>query len=666
MLHFYPSCAPNSRHAAPRTLIVSLVSLVAALLLPGMATAQNPYAVIDGNVMTLYYGTDMDSHEGAINVTEKFNGAEEWPEAVYQANLQKVIFDASFAQYSPTSLYNLFGSYLQEDIYIPGFGDMKEIVGIENLNTKNVTDMAGMFFDCSSLQNLDLSSFNTQNVTGMAGMFAGCGNLQSLDLSAFYTQNVTDMSGMFWGCYSLQSLTLSTFNTQNVTSMNSMFWGCDSLQSLDLSSFDTRNVTDMRYMFWSCSNLQSLDLSSFYTQNMTEMDYIFEYCTNLAFVTLGPDFKKLGESAFRECPALATINAMAISPEATHENTFDADAYGRVKLKVPQQALEAYLNTPSWNRFIMINDVVKPRPYAVFQDRVMTLYYGTDMDSHEGAFDVTGKFYGAGKWPEQVDMASVQKVVFDASFADYRPTSLAHLFGGNKEIGYFDNLQTIEGLAHLNTSEVTTMAGMFFGCRQLRNIDVTGFNTAKVTDMEKMFAACLSLTSLDLSNFNTANVKSMVDMFSDCASLEILDLSSFSTASTDKTHALAFSCDKLETITFGPEFKKLGKQALSYCKSLATINAMAKLPNSTWSCTFFATDVSRVQLNVPVGSIDIYRNTRWWNEIKNIREVEYSTTGIDTISDDGKPAVIYNLRGHRVEQMDKGVYIVNGKKVVKM
>ena len=31
-----------------------------------------------------------------------------------------------------------------------------------------------MFFNCSSLKELDLNNFNTDNVTSMSGMFYGC------------------------------------------------------------------------------------------------------------------------------------------------------------------------------------------------------------------------------------------------------------------------------------------------------------------------------------------------------------------------------------------------------------------------------------------------------------------------------------------------------------
>ena len=51
-------------------------------------------------------------------------------------------------------------------------------------------------------------------------MFYNCKSLESLNISNFDAQNVTDMSGMFYNCYSLASLDLSNFNTQKVTNMS--------------------------------------------------------------------------------------------------------------------------------------------------------------------------------------------------------------------------------------------------------------------------------------------------------------------------------------------------------------------------------------------------------------------------------------------------------------
>ena len=186
---------------------------------------------------------------------------------------------------------------------------------VSNFNTENVTNMGGMFNYCSSLTSLDLSSFNTANVTDMSWMFRGCGALTSLDLSNFNTEKVTDMSNMFIDCGYLKSLNLSNFNTENVTKMSSflggMFSGCSSLTSLDLSSFNTEKVTDMREMFSECSSLTSLDLSSFNTANVTNMRAMFSGCSSLTSLDLS-SFNTANvtniSSMFSNCHSLTSLN----------------------------------------------------------------------------------------------------------------------------------------------------------------------------------------------------------------------------------------------------------------------------------------------------------------------------------------------------------------------
>ena len=53
-----------------------------------------------------------------------------------------------------------------------------EIEGIENLNTKKVTNMGSMFSGCYDLTQLDLSNFDTQNVENMSDMFVSCMSLK--------------------------------------------------------------------------------------------------------------------------------------------------------------------------------------------------------------------------------------------------------------------------------------------------------------------------------------------------------------------------------------------------------------------------------------------------------------------------------------------------------
>ncbi len=167
-----------------------------------------------------------------------------------------------------------------------GCTNLKQIKGIEYLNTEEMTDMKRMFSSCESLTSLDLSNFNAPKVTNMSEMFADCSSLTSLDLSSFNTANVTDMSEMFGRCSSLTSLDLSSFNTEKVTDMRWMFNSCKSLTSLDLSSFNTTNVTNMSWMFYNDLSLTSLDLSSFNTTNVTNMSWMFYNDPSLTTITV--------------------------------------------------------------------------------------------------------------------------------------------------------------------------------------------------------------------------------------------------------------------------------------------------------------------------------------------------------------------------------------------
>ena len=213
----------------------------------------------------------------------------------------RVVFDASFRDFRPTTTAKWFYNCKA----------LKQIEGLEYLNTSEVKDMSRMFWGCSALTSLDLKSFNTQNVTDMSRMFDNCEALISLDLKHFNTQNVTDMSGMFSSCKALTSLDLKHFNTQNVTNMSSMFSFCKALTSLDLKHFNTQNVTNMSSMFAYCEALTSVDLQHFNTQNVTNMSWMFSGCSALTSLNLQNfNTQKVTDMSwmFNRCSALTSLN----------------------------------------------------------------------------------------------------------------------------------------------------------------------------------------------------------------------------------------------------------------------------------------------------------------------------------------------------------------------
>ena len=152
-----------------------------------------------------------------------------------------------------------------------------------NFDTSNVTDMKYMFFTCEKLASLDLGdNFNTSNVKSMNHMFSSCKNLFSLNLGdKFNTGEVMDMSSMFYLCERLASLNLSTFNTSNVTNMESMFSCCYALTTLDVANFNTSEVTNMKSMFYYNYNLKTIYCNDNWQKTGLVSENMFSHCTNL-------------------------------------------------------------------------------------------------------------------------------------------------------------------------------------------------------------------------------------------------------------------------------------------------------------------------------------------------------------------------------------------------
>ena len=229
----------------------------------------------------------------------QYGNRQDWN--AHAAEIQKVVFKAGFRDEPPTTCSNWFN----------GCTNLTSIEGIENLNTSKVTDMSGMFAQCSNLETLDLSHFNTEKVTTMTQMFYGCTKLHNLNISSFNTENVTNMYEMFYGCSSLNTLDLSHFNTRYVRKdgMNYMFNGCSSLSSLDVSNFTTDKPSmHLDGVFKGCSSLQTLDLSSFSTGGASSVTDMFDGCSALRTIYVSNLFTfKYGVSSsnmFRNCENL--------------------------------------------------------------------------------------------------------------------------------------------------------------------------------------------------------------------------------------------------------------------------------------------------------------------------------------------------------------------------
>ena len=520
------------------------------------------YAVFDEATNTLTFKHDTNKPTGAFALNEGYNAPGWYKSNGYVSNantIEKVVFDASFANARPTSCCKWFF----------GCTDLTTIEGIEYLNT----------------------------------------------------ENVTEMSGMFCGCKALTMLDVSKFDTKNVQSMSSMFWGCHALTTLDISNFDTQNVTEMSGMFDGCSALTTIYASDKFVTTACKYDYnMFEGCSNLVGAVpydenkLGKEMANYTTGYFTDI-ASKVAESYAVFDEATNTLTFKHDT----KKPAGAFALNEGENLPGWYKF--------------------------DDNNHSHNANI------------------IKKVIFDASFANARPTSCYNWFYGCTD------LTTIEGIEYLNTENVTNMSWMFSECSALTTLDVSNFDTKNVMEMSYMFGSCTKLKTLDVSSFNTQNVTDMNWMFSYCSVLTTLDLSNFDTKNVTDMNGMFSNCSALTTLDLS-SFKTQNVTDMSRmfkdCSALTTIYASDKFV--TTACeedeNMFAECANLV------GAIP-YDENKMGKEMANYTTgyfTDKAATGIDapTVSDD-TAAEYYDLQGRRLSAPQKGVNIVKrGKKTTKM
>lgn len=459
------------------------------------------------NNLTFKYGNkpaDVAGEYSCFDINGQTEGHPEWSEIFKKPEVTTVVFDESFKYFYPTSCREWFstGYYL------------KNIEGLEYLNTNEVTDMSQMFKACYSLPNIDLTHFNTDKVT--------------------------EMDQMFYACWSLTTLDLSEFNTSSVATMYQMFMSCNSLQTVYVNcNFTTENCKD----------------------NDNQM---FAQCAKLAGAT--------------ECDGTSDIGT---------------------------------------NRANYVDGYLTDIAYARWSDDGKTLTFYSNHDRQSGDFGVLHSGYPSWLEDENERYTTATHVVFDESFSNARPTSCGYWFTS------FQSLEGIEGIEHLNTSETTSMEGMFYGCvvknnmnlsahntskvknmsnmfynaqipsvslsgldcsevtdmeamfmnASISQIDLTGLRTSKLTSMGSMFEGCQIKDNLDLSGFNTEKVTSMSSLFKNCTATNIC-LASFKTSNVTDMSSMFEGCSKLTSLdltTFNTENVQNNCSMFKDCSSLTSL-----------------------------------------------------------------------------------------------
>ena len=179
------------------------------------------------------------------------------------------------------------------------------------------------------------------------------------------------------------------------------------------------------------------------------------------------------------------------------------------------------------------------------------------------------------------------------------------------------------------------------------------------------FSDCRSLTSVTIPNSVT---EIGYNAFEYCRSLTSITIPN----SVTRIGKEAFrACTNLQKVNIGNSVKTIDSYAFGECRSITQISSEAVVPPTCDISVFSYINTSKCKLIVPKNSLDAYKQAEPW---KYFVLIEGSTTGItNTVYNKAGLADVYTIDGTRrlskastdeINALPKGIYIVNGKKII--
>ena len=509
------------------------------------------------------------------------------------------------------------------------FKDRRSLISVTIRNS--VTTIGEYAFDgCSSLTYVTIP--NSVTTIG-AYAFRGCISLNSVTIG----NSVATIGELaFEGCSSLTYVTIPN----SVTKIGYLaFRGCSHLTSVTIGNSVT---TIENSVFYNCRSLNSVTIGNSVT---TIGGLAFEGCSSLTSVTIPNSVTTIENSAFRDCSSLTSIT-IGNSVTKIGDNAF----YNKNNTKVIWLT-----NTPPAGYRNVIGGI-----HYVANDLYTNLDNKRVYPYLSSIFEVNGIKY--------VPVSPSERTC-DAIDCAY--TGEPYEVKINKKVNYKGVDMTVREINPCTAYNCTKIKKAyididgsigykaFSGCVNLSTVDIT-----KVNDIgDDAFSRCSNLTSVDIKKTNDIGNWT----FSDCTNLTSVDINP-----TKNIGNNAFSgCTNLQKVYLGNSVKAIGEDAFNYCTSITQISTEAVVPPTCESGVFTDINKSKCKLIVPKNSLDAYKQADQW---KDFLLIEESTTGItNTVYNNAGLADVYTIDGVKrlskastdeINALPKGVYIVNGKKII--
>ena len=446
------------------------------------------YAVLDYSLngdyrLKFYYDGNRESWSGILDGKYKIysmNTGSNYPDWCADAaaiGTNKVFFDESFANYRPKTCSHWFQG-------IP----IREIYGLEYLNTSEVTSMFQMFMYCSEIEDLDLSHFDTSNVRDFHQMFYKCSNLKSLNLKSFTWGTDIDTSWLLNDCSSLSKLIISS---------SAAYISSSACEGVGTSENPCTLIYPEDYIPASLAEDNAFKWKSGWFIGIPKEPY----------AVLSPDMKTLAfySDKYREYREEKTYGMNDKAADGSDKPIWITDqVYG--------QYVREFIETVTFDISLQYTSLINSCR-SMFEGMTnLTTIEGLEFLNTSNVRNMSNMFYGCSRL-ENIDFGNYQ-------FTTGNVINMSSMFYGCSSLKELN-------MSCFYTSNVTDMNNMFAGCSGLTSLNLSNFDTSNVIDMSGMFLECSGLTSLDLSHFDTSNVYMMNYMFHSCSGLTSLDLSNF-------------------------------------------------------------------------------------------------------------------------------------------
>ena len=235
----------------------------------------------------------------------------------------------------------------------------------------------------------------------------------------------------------------------------------------------------------------------------------------------------------------------------------------------------------------------------------------------------------------------------------------------------FEDCSTLTSVTIPN-SVTEISGGAFTDCISLTSVTIPN-SVTKIAF--RTFYNCRALTSVTILNSVTTIGN---NAFENCSTLTSVTIPN--SVTTIGWYAFR-KCTNLQKVNIGNSVKTIGVSAFENCTSITQISSEAVVPPYCESTVVYPSfsvlnvfddiNKSKCKLIVPKNSLDAYKQAPQW---KDFLLIEGSTTGItNTVYNKAGLADVYTIDGAKrlskastdeINALPKGVYIVNGKKII--